>query len=216
MKIFKDIEQGTEDWHRLRWGKIGGTRAKGLFVKSDNLLLDLLSEITEDFELEEEGFKSMAMLRGQDLEPMALREVIEYTGIDFKTVGWLEREDNSLLGFSPDGISPCEEFMCEIKCPESKRHIKTCLSKEIPGDNLDQCIHAFTVNDKLKKLFFVSFRPEAIKKIIVIPIDRETIVNIGTSAKPVFKTVNEVVTMAKLEADILKKMIYEKIDELRF
>ena len=48
MVVYKEIEQRTESWHEFRWGKVGGTRAKGLFVKSDTLMLDVLSEITED------------------------------------------------------------------------------------------------------------------------------------------------------------------------
>ncbi|HOS56988.1 MAG TPA: YqaJ viral recombinase family protein [Spirochaetota bacterium] len=216
MKIFKDIEQGSEDWHRIKWGKIGGTRASGLFVKSDNLLLELLSEITEEFQLDDDGFISPAMLRGQDLEPLALSEASEYIGINFESVGWLEREDNPLLGISPDGLSECERFSIEIKCPESKKHIKTILLNDVPDDNIDQCVHYFTVNDKLEAHYFVSFRPEAIKKIFVKKLTRESFVNIGTKAKPIMKSINEVVAMSKLEADLLQKEINKKIEILQF
>jgi len=216
MKIFRDIIQGTEDGHRIKWGKIGGTRASGLFVKSDNLLLELLSEITEDFELDEDGFTTSAMQRGQDLEPFAFKEASEYIGINFESVGWLEREDNDLLGISPDGVSECLRYAIEIKCPESKRHLKTILSNEIPDDNLDQCVQYFTVNDKLEALYFVSFRPEAIKKIFVKKLTRESFVNIGTKTKPVMKSINEVVLMAKLEAQNLRNEINKKIEILKF
>jgi len=86
MKIYKDIEQGTEDWYKIRFRKIGGTRSKGLFIKSDNLLLELLSEITEEFTIDEDGFVSAAMARGSDLEPLAMSELIKYTGIDFDLI----------------------------------------------------------------------------------------------------------------------------------
>lgn len=216
MKIFKDIEQGTEDWHRIKLGKIGGTRASGLFVKTDNLLLELLSEITEDFELDEDGFITSAMQRGMDLEPFAFSEASKYIGIDFEPVGWLEREDNNLIGISPDGISECLKYAIEIKCPESKRHLKTVLANEIPDDNIDQCVHYFTVNDKLEALYFVSFRPEAIKKIFVKKLTRESFVNMGTKAKPVMKSINEVVSIAKLNADLLQKEINKSIEILSF
>jgi hypothetical protein len=216
MKIFKDIVQGTEEWHQIKWGKIGGTRASGLFVKSDNLLLELLSEITEDFELDEDGFITSAMQRGQDLEPFALAQACEYIGINFEPVGWLERDDNNLLGISPDGISECLRYSVEIKCPESKRHLKTVLSNEIPDDNLDQCVHYFTVNDKLEAHYFVSFRPESMKKIFVKKLTRESFVNIGTKAKPVMKSIREVVLMAKAEAEILRNEINKKIEILQF
>ena len=45
-----DIVQGTAEWHQVRYGKIGGSLCKGLFVKSDTLLIEILSKLTEDFE----------------------------------------------------------------------------------------------------------------------------------------------------------------------
>jgi len=216
MRIYKEIAQGSEEWHRVKWGKIGGTRAAGLFVKTDNLLLELLSELTEDFELEEDGFITSAMQRGQDLEPLALSESIKYIGINFESVGWLEREDNSLLGISPDGISECLKYSIEIKCPESKKHIKTILANDIPADNINQCIHYFTVNDSLEAHYFVSFRPGAIKKIFVKKLTRESFINIGTTAKPIIKSISELVIIAKAEAQILRAEIKKKIDILTF
>ena len=41
----KEIKQGSIEWHELRWGKIGGTLSSGLFVKSDTLLIDILTTI---------------------------------------------------------------------------------------------------------------------------------------------------------------------------
>lgn len=216
MKIYKDVEQGTEDWHKLRFGKIGGTRSKGLFIKSDNLLLELLSEITEEFTLDEDGFTSSAMQRGNDLEPQALEELRKYTGINFETAGWIQSLKNPLIGISPDGISEDLRFAAEIKCPESKKHIKTILSGEIPDDNLNQCLHYFIVNDKLEKLFFCSYRPEAIKQIFVKELTRESLVNIGTNSKPIIKSVNNIVIEARSEADKLLLEIEEKIEQLKF
>ncbi len=216
MKVFKDIVQGTEDWHRIKWGKIGGTRSDGLFTKGNDLLLTLLSETTEDFELEEDGYTSSVMQRGIDLQPLALSEAIEYTGINFVEVGWLERIDNPLLGISPDGISECLRASIEIKCPQSKRHIKTILLNDVPDDNINQCIHYFTVNDKLEEHYFVSFRPEAIKKIFVKKLTRSSFVNIGTDKKPVMRSIDELTIMAKLEAEILSKQIEYKTAILKF
>ena len=44
-----ELEQGSQEWHEIKWGKIGGTLSKGLFVKSDTLLIDILSQRLEDF-----------------------------------------------------------------------------------------------------------------------------------------------------------------------
>ena len=31
MIVYKDIEQGSEDWFLIKWGKVGGSTAKGLY-----------------------------------------------------------------------------------------------------------------------------------------------------------------------------------------
>lgn len=213
----KDIIQKTEPWHRVKHGKIGGTLSKGLFVKSDTLMIEILSELTEDFVLEDGGYESFEMMRGNDLEPVARERLIEYTGINFLEVGWLECEENELLGISPDGISEDEKFSCELKCPGAKKHLATLLENDIPNDNIHQCLHYFTVNPKLEKHYFVSFRPESkVKQLFVKELTRDSMVNLGTKAKPVIKTIKEWVTIAKIEASILQLQIEDKIEKLNF
>lgn len=217
MKAYYNIEQGTEEWHEIRYGKIGGTLAGGLLTKGDTLLQQVLSEKTEDFEMDYDAYVSPEMQRGYELEPNAIVKLEEYTGVKFLKAGWLQSEENELLGISPDGISECETVSCEIKCPGSKKHIQTLLANEIPLDNIDQCIHYFTVNPKLKQLHFCSFRPEnKYKPLFVKTLTIESMVNIGTNAKPVMKMIAEVVGMAKIEANKLSKQIEEKLTELSF
>lgn len=217
MKAYYNIEQGTEEWHAIRYGKIGGTKADGLFVKSDNLLLEILSEKVEDFEIDYDSYISAEMQRGTELEPLALERLSKYAGIEFKRVGWLQCEENELLGISADGISADETATCEIKCPGSKKHTETILADMIPLDNIKQCIHYFTVNPKLKSHRFVSFRPEnKYKSLFVKELTRESIINIGTKATPVIVSVNEAVLIAKGAALHIQKSVDEKIKQLSF
>lgn len=212
-----EIQQGTEEWHKIRWGKIGGTLSKGLFTKGDGLLYDLLSEILEDFQLDDEAYLSADMLRGFELEPRARLLLSEYIGVELLECGWLQSERNQLLGISPDGISEDHTVSAEIKCPASKKHSQTILSNEIPLDNLDQCIHYFTVNPKLQKHYFCSFRPEnKFKELFVKELTRESLINIGTNARPVIKTVQECVDIALIEADNLLTQINSAINKLSF
>ncbi|MEG7750696.1 YqaJ viral recombinase family protein, partial [Listeria monocytogenes] len=74
------------------------------------------SQREEDFEFEADTFESDAMQRGNDLEPFAREYLNKYTGLEFKQTGWLQSEENELLGISPDGITDCNRFSCEIKC----------------------------------------------------------------------------------------------------
>jgi len=211
-----DIEQHSEEWHKVRYGKIGGTLSKGLFIKSDTLLEDVLSELVEEFDLQE-SFQSYDMIRGSELEPEARKALNAYLGIELKEVGWLQCEENELLGISPDGITEDETISAEIKCPAAKKHLKTVLTGEIPADNIHQCLHYFTVNPKLQKHYFCSYRPENIyKPIFVKELTRDSLIDLGTKAKPNIKPISEWVGIAKKEAVILQEQINEKLEQLKF
>jgi hypothetical protein len=230
-----DIEQHSEEWHKVRYGKIGGTLSKGLFIKSDTLLEDVLSEICEEFDLKEnyqsfdmqrgselefdlkENYQSFDMQRGSELEPEARKALNAYLGIELKEVGWLQCEENEYLGISPDGITECETISAEIKCPQAKKHLSTIRANEIPNDNINQCLHYFTVNPKLEKHYFCSYRPENIyKPIFVKELTRDSLVNLGTKAKPILKPISEWVAIAKIEALELKKQIEIELNKLKF
>lgn len=216
MKIYHELEQGSLEWHEIRHAKIGGTRSKQLMVKSDTLLIELLAELTEPFDEDAyDTYKSEAMENGSFLEPQARIELQKYCGVEFFEVGWIQ-SDNLLLGVSPDGISKCATIGAEIKCPEAKEHIRTCLANEIPLKHIDQCIHNFLVNTELKEFYFMSYRPEAIKPMFVKKLTRDSLVNVGTDAKPVFKTISEQVELLKIEVDKLQVKINESINKLKF
>ena len=211
-----NVTQGSIEWHEVRYRKIGGSTSKGLFVKSDTLMLDLLSQFLEDFE-EEDSFMSNDMQRGNELEPHARLELNKYAELEFKEVGWLQCEEIHLLGISPDGITDDNKASCEIKCPAKKKHTETILNDEIPLDNLHQCVHYFTVNPELEKHYFVSFRPEnKMKPLFVKVLTRDCKVNMGTKARPVIKTVREWTELAKIEAQALQVQIDNCIKKLEF
>ena len=211
---YKDIKQGSIEWHEIRWGKIGGTLSAGLFVKSDTLMIDILSQRMEDFE-PSDSYQNEAMQRGSDMEPFAREYLNQYTGVNFLESGWLQSEENEILGNSPDGISECETIQCEIKCFGRKKHFEVLLNNEIPLDNINQCLHYFTVNPKLERLYFIAFRPEAPKH-FVKELTLESIINIGTKAKPRNITVKDAKEWALSLAKELLTEIKEKEQQLKF
>lgn len=216
MIVRDDIIQGTEEWFAVKWGKIGGTRCDGLYSKGDALLISLIAEHTEDFELEEDGFISNDMMRGVELEPEARRQLSEYIGQELITAGWWQSKDYPLLGVSPDGFTADLKIACEIKCPARNKHTKTILEDAIPDDNILQCVQYFVVNPKLDKLYFCSFRPESIKPLFVKCLGLYDEVNIGTKAKPVMKTVFEIAESTRTESLLIDAQIKSKINQLKF
>lgn len=195
-----DLVQGSEEWHRIKRGKIGGSSSKGLFVPSDTLLYQLLAEHTEPFEMSEDDYISGDMQRGIELEPMHRGEIEKYTGIKFLVPGWLQSEDFHILGISPDGISEDLTVSWEGKAPSSKKHIATVYCREIPSDNIHQCLHYFTVNDKLQRHYFSSFRPESKYPLWPKMLTRDSLIDLGTKAKPNVKKVSDWVDIAKKNA----------------
>jgi len=195
-----DIIQGTEEWFKIKWGKVGGSTSKGLFVPSDTLLIQLLSEHTEDFVMDDDSYISADMQRGVELEPMARREVSLYAGIEFIECGWLQSSTIPILGISPDGISKDETISWEGKCPSAKKHIATVYNNDIPADNIHQCLHYFTVNERLERHLFSSFRPESKYPLWCKWLTRDSIIDLGTKAKPNCKTVQQWVEIATKNA----------------
>ncbi len=211
-----NIEQGTPEWREHKYRKIGGTRANQLHTKSDTLLIELLSEHIEDYE-NEDLFMSKDTNRGNELEPLAIKELNKYTGLEFKSVGWLQHSTIELLGISTDGITDDDKFSCEIKCPARKKHTETIYNDEIPLENIDQCVQYFVVNKKLEKHFFASFRPEnKIKSLFVKELTRESIVNLGTKSKPINKPISEWVLIVESLAIDMQKQVSESLEKISF
>ncbi|MCY7291364.1 MAG: YqaJ viral recombinase family protein [Ferruginibacter sp.] len=231
---YKELEQGSIEWHEMRWKKIGGTLSKGLFVKSDTLFIDILSQYLEEF-FPSESYESDAMVRGSEMEKYGFEYIEKYTGIKFEKSGWLQSQENELLGISPDGITECETIACEIKCFGRKKHTEVLLDQEIPLENINQCVHYFTVNPKLKKLYFIAYRPESVKPFIK-ELTLDSLIDVGFKKKieievigkkgfPIapkieavkdLKTVRECVKYTLNESEILLKKIKENINQLNF
>ena len=180
-----DIEQHSVEWFEEKWGRVGGTRAKELFVKTDTLFYKLLAETVEQFNEDfEEGYQSEAMERGNYLEPQARIELEKYTCFEFLECGWLQSDECDLLGISPDGITKSQSIQCEIKCPQPVAHLKMCVENEVQKDYLPQIVHAFTVNDKLERLYFCSYRPECeIMPLFVKVFTPDSIIDLGWKKK---------------------------------
>ena len=215
MKIREKVEQGGKKWLMARWGRVGGTASGGLFVKGDTLLLNILAEATEEFQMDE-GFKSKDMERGSELEPLGRERLSDYIGLTLLEYGMLDSSECDLIFISPDGMTSDETVMCEIKCPGAKRHLETCLSGAVPKDNIFQCVHYFTVNPKLEKLHFLSFRPESIVPMKVITLTRASEVNVGTAARPKLEIIGALSERALVFAKDLEIQIKEKIELLKF
>lgn len=169
------VEQGSQEWLKMRLGKITGTRLKEVF-KSDNL--SLVDELTAEIisEVIEENFVNHAMQRGKDLEPIVRDLYTQVTGIEIEEIGFCLSEENDFLALSPDGFTPDRKGAIEIKCPSTKIHVKYIRQDQLPNEYKYQVYNYFLVNQDLEYLDFVSFDDRfKIKPMYVKRITREEI-----------------------------------------
>ena len=156
-----DVEQGSYEWHCLRQGLVTGTTVKsalGTAKVQKTLMYKMLAELMTEPKIDE--INSPAIARGREIEPIARREIIKETGINFEETGMLICEDIHGFGVSPDAI-----YMeygkivggLEIKCPDSKKHLEYLCEGELPKEYADQVKAPFLLSDDIKWWYFASF-----------------------------------------------------------
>jgi putative phage-type endonuclease len=162
MNLIKEMEQRSEEWHEIRKGSIGGTRAKMLMAKNNLPLCDeLIAERHSDYV--EETFVNDAMQRGIDLEPVAIAEFTSATGYDVEHFGLVTNEKYHKCHLSPDGLildgAGVPMAGVEVKCPSTKKHVEYIRSNKLPAEYKYQVYHYFTLVDTVETMYFVSFDP---------------------------------------------------------
>lgn len=162
MKKHNNIIQKSDEWFQIRKGKITGTTLKAIMgtpkARQKELYGVIAERLTVGVDNPEVNYEN-DMQRGNRLEPEA-RTMFEFeTGLKVDITGFCENDDNSLIGYSPDGlISDTEDI--EIKCLNGANHIKMWLTNKVPEDYSWQVVQAFIVNPKLKKRYFVGYNPD--------------------------------------------------------
>lgn len=171
MKVF-EIEQRSEEWHKLRLGKITGTRLKDLFKADwltvvDEVLAELITKQTPSIRVNE------AMQWGIDNEPLAKLEYEKLNFVEVHELGFCISDEFDFLGLSPDGFVGSDGAI-EIKCPSSKTHLTYIRQDKVPSEYKYQICNYFLVNKDLEWLDFVSFDPRnSIYPIFVKRVTRE-------------------------------------------
>ena len=159
-----DIEQGTDEWHALRRGKITASAVSRLITASgkpannDTSRAQLLQLLAERITGESEAsFYGDDMARGHLLEPLArdlyakhCSPVVE-CGFITATIGGVE------LGYSPDGLVG-NDGLIEIKSPRQKNHLKALLANDVPAEYVPQVQLGLAVTGR-SWCDFISYAP---------------------------------------------------------
>lgn len=140
MKIHRDIEQGTPEWHLLRAGRATASEyaavlAKGKGVTRAAYLRKVVAErLTGQVA---EGYRNAHMDRGQEQEPLARSCYEIATDHLIEQVAFIEHE-SLMAGCSPDGLVPGLRRGVEIKCVLPHVQVETVLAGTYPSEHKAQ------------------------------------------------------------------------------
>jgi len=128
------MEQGTPEWLAVRLGKFTASNAAKLMSGKDTAgYQECVNRVVYERITGEspETFKSAAMQRGNELEPIAREAYIERSFNEVLTVGFVERDE--WTGWSPDGLVGVGGA-CEIKCPLFSTLINSIIKGTVPSE----------------------------------------------------------------------------------
>ena len=132
MIVYKELEQGTEEWLHVRAGKITGSEIQPLISvskgtgKGGHINYCRKKAVEKLFGIETATFKSGAMIQGAEREPYARMAYELLKGVSVEQVGFVEL--NEFVGCSPDGLIG-EDGILEIKSKTDDGHAKL-----LPGE----------------------------------------------------------------------------------
>lgn len=205
MEIFRNIEQGSEEWLKARAWVITWTKLKNICWSSKTQETAMYELIAEEFAPLEENFSSQAMQRWKELESIAKAKYIDKTWEKVEEIWFIKKNDYVWL--SPDGVIFDEnekiKKAIEIKCPWAKNFTKCILENKIPEEYKYQVIMYFLVISDLEELDFILYNPDFYikeKRLFVINIKRQDL------EKDIYK--------AESQIEIFRKKWLEKIKTL--
>lgn len=133
MIVYKELEQGTDEWLRVRAGKITGSEFYPLISASTgkgrggHINYCRKKAVEKICGIETATFKNGAMLQGTEREPYARMAYELLKEVEVEQVGFVEL--NEYVGCSPDGLVG-EDGILEIKSKTDDGHAKLLLGEE--------------------------------------------------------------------------------------
>ena len=199
------IQQGTEEWHQLRLGKVTASRVADILAKTKtgpsasrgNYLIELaLQRVTKTIE---ESYNSPAMEWGTQNEPQARVAYEVTTGNFVDQIAFVDHPKIKNFGCSPDGV--IGEGLIEIKCPNSATHWSYIKTNEPPQKYIIQMQSQMSVTGA-KWCDFVSFDPRMPERsqLLIVRINRDEEL-IAEIEKEVKQFLNEV----EVEVDLMER-----------
>lgn len=157
MEVFKDLEQGTQEWLDARCGIITASEMKSVMAKGSGAtrktyMYKLIGErITGE---PTQSYSNAHMDRGHEHEPIACGLYQDSTGLEVDHVGFIK---NHGVGYSPDGLVG-EDGCIEIKSKLAHIQAELLDKDKVPSEHLKQ-IHCGLWVSGRQWLDFISYCP---------------------------------------------------------
>ena len=168
-RIIRDVIQGSPDWMALRIGRIGGSRVADLLTEGRSGAESLTrrkykNEIIRErlTGLKLNTFKTPAMQRGIDLEPLARAWYEVKNNVFVDQVAIVKHPTIQDAQCSPDGIIFADKpYLIEIKVPSPENHLDNILTggKQLE-QYIDQAMWQLACMPEMEFCDIVSFDPE--------------------------------------------------------
>jgi putative phage-type endonuclease len=209
LAVYNGIEQGTEEWLRVRLGKVTASGVADVLAKTKtgvsasrgNYLIKLAIQRTTG--VIEEGYTNDAMQWGKDNEAQArvAYEIASNCFVD--QIAFVDHPTIKWFGASPDGLVD-DDGLVEIKCPNSATHWEYFKAKAPPRKYYIQMQAQMACTNR-KWCDFVSFdprMPERSKLLIVrVPRDVEFIAEMENEVQLFLDEVQAEVNLMKGNTD---------------
>lgn len=136
MEVFKDIEQGSQEWLNMRLGLITCSEIKTIRADGAGAQTYINGLAYERITGESSAVFSGNLWteRGHELEPVAREAYERKTAFEVEQVSFIK---NLGFGYSPDGLVG-DNGLIEIKAKQPKDQIALLRSGNIPNEHLDQ------------------------------------------------------------------------------
>lgn len=176
MQIIKGIDQGSEEWLRLRLGVATASNFDKIITptgkESTQFEKYALELATQTLVSEPDStFKNEAMQRGNALEALA-RQLYQETTLNFVDEITMFKSNCGNFGYSPDGLIG-EDGLLEIKCPLATTHLKYLIDNKLPSEYIPQVQGGLLVSGR-KWCDFVSYHPNFKERnILIIRVERD-------------------------------------------
>ena len=166
--IVHDVEQGTQEWLRLRLGVPTASRFGDIYTGSgkasasaDAYMYTLLAEIVANEP--QQGFVSDAMERGTMMEPEAVSAYEIIRDVTTKIIGFVTNAEGT-IGCSPDRMG------LEVKCPALHTHLKYLVDNKLPTKYIPQ-VQGCILLCEADHWDFMSYHPDA--RPLIVRVDRD-------------------------------------------